>query len=60
MAELADRMPALDISTEQLQMWGERWLSDINQETNKSKKPQAFDKQQSVNFASFIVSNGEG
>jgi hypothetical protein len=54
MAELADRMPALDISTKQLQMWGERWLSDTNPETKKSKKPQAFDKQQSVNFASFI------
>lgn len=54
MAELADSMPPLEIDEDELAYWGQLWLSDFNPETNNEKKPHAFDRQQSVNFASFI------
>ena len=54
MANLADFMPPLNISGDELKKWGNLWLGDFNPETSKAKQPQAFDRQQSVNFASFI------
>lgn len=54
MAVLADSMPPVVISEADLRVWGRRWLSEVNEETGKAKKPNAFDRQQSVNFASFI------
>ncbi len=54
MAELADSMPPLNISTDELKWWGKLWLGDSNPKTGKSKSPASFDRQQSVNFASFI------
>ena len=54
MAELAESMPPLSISTHELNEWGDKWVSAINSETGKSKYPLAFDRHQSVNFASFI------
>jgi len=54
MAELADSMPPLRISTDELKRWGKLWLGNSNPETGKSKRPESFDRQQSVNFASFI------
>lgn len=39
MAELAESMPPLDISTEALKAWGEKWASDFNEETKKPKEP---------------------
>ena len=53
MAELT-KMPPLNIPTEELLLWGQRWQDNTNEETGKNKKTDAFDKQQSVNFASFI------
>jgi len=53
MAELKS-MPQLNISERKLRDWGQRWLANKNDETNTSKAPSAFDKKQSVNFASFI------
>lgn len=53
MAELA-KMPPLKISSDELVRWGQMWLETVNPETGKPKKPAAFDRQQSVNFASFI------
>ncbi len=54
MAGLADSMPQLVIDQDELRSWGQAWLSDYNQEKNEPKNPNAFDRQQSVNFASFI------
>jgi hypothetical protein len=54
MAELADFMPPLDISTDELKKWGSLWLGESNPETGKDKRPECFDRHQSVNFASFI------
>ena len=54
MPALADRMPALAISKDELKKWGKLWLGDKNPETGKAKEPFSFDRQQSVNFASFI------
>lgn len=54
MAELADAMPALEISTDDLQKWGALWRGVTNPETGQSKPSQCFDRQQSVNFAAFI------
>ena len=54
MAILANSMPAINIPENELEMWGERWLSNTNQETGNAKNESAFDRQQSVNFASFI------
>ncbi len=54
MAELADYMPPLNIATDDLKRWGQLWLGDSNPETGQSKNSRCFDRQQSVNFASFI------
>lgn len=54
MANLADHMPKLSISTEKLREWGSLWLGDQNPEKGRSKKKQWFDKFQAVNFALFI------
>jgi len=54
MAELANYMPPLNISTDELKRWGDLWLGDSNPETEQNKNPKCFDRQQSVNFASFI------
>jgi len=54
MADLAGKMPNIHIDKTQLQHWGSLWLGDSNPETGKKKAPNAFDRQQSVNFASFI------
>ena len=54
MAELANRMPQLKISTEKLRQWGALWLGDSNPEKGTTKAKKCFDKHQSVNFASFI------
>ena len=54
MAELADFMPPLNISTDELKRWGGLWLGESNPETGKDKRPECFDRHQSVNFASFI------
>lgn len=53
MAELAS-MPELEISTDELMNWGRKWRSTVNDETGNDKKIDAFDRQQSVNFASFL------
>jgi len=47
-------VPAIDIDSREMKMWGEHWLSDKNTETSNSKERNSFDRQQSVNFASFI------
>lgn len=54
MAELASFMPPVKINQDLLKQWGQAWFAEINPETNKKKKPNAFDRWQSVNFASFI------
>lgn len=54
MPELANNMPRIAISTEELKKWGRQWLGNVNPETGKSKNPASFDRHQSVNFASFI------
>jgi hypothetical protein len=54
MADLADTMPPLNISTDELKKWGKLWLGKINPENGKNKEPECFDRHQSVNFASFI------
>ncbi len=54
MSTLADKMPPLVIPKKDLEIWGQLWLGDNNPETGKSKEPSSFDRQQSVNFASFI------
>ena len=54
MADLADKMPDVRIDQAEMALWGERWLDTINGETGKAKSAEAFDRQQSVNFASFI------
>lgn len=54
MAELADHMPRLNIPLDDLKKWGALWLGDSNPETGQRKKLECFDRQQSVNFASFI------
>lgn len=54
MAELASAMPPLAISARELRRWGGLWLNTTNPETGKAKNSECFDKQQSVNFASFI------
>lgn len=54
MAEIANFMPPLNISTDELKKWGRLWLGDINPETGQNKQPECFDRHQSVNFASFI------
>lgn len=54
MAELADQMPPLTISVDELRKWGSLWMGATNPETGQKKNPFCFDRQQSVNFASFI------
>ena len=54
MPALADKMPELSISEEELKRWGNLWLGHNNPETGKAKEPLSFDRQQSVNFAFFI------
>jgi hypothetical protein len=54
MPALADKMPALSISQDELKRWGKLWLGNKNPETGKDKEPFSFDRQQSVNFAFFI------
>jgi hypothetical protein len=53
MAEL-QRMPLIEIDQDKLKEWGSRWLKNINDENGQSKAEFSFDRQQSVNFASFI------
>lgn len=54
MVKLADCMPKIEIPHAQLKSWGEKWLAESNLETNNKKNTKCFDRQQSVNFASFI------
>lgn len=54
MARLLSYMPAINFDGDDLKTWGELWLADFNPITGKAKNPNAFDKQQSVNFAGFI------
>jgi len=54
MANLADGMPDIQIDRTELALWGQRWLDTTNSETGNTKKAEAFDRQQSVNFAAFI------
>ncbi len=54
MAAILNYMPKVVIPEEKLKSWGELWLGDTNPETGKTKNPNSFDRQQSVNFASFI------
>lgn len=54
MPALADKMPELSISEEELKRWGDLWLGNKNPETGKAKEPFSFDRQQGVNFAFFI------
>jgi len=53
MAEL-QKMPQIEIDKIILKKWGERWLSNKNEENGLEKEENCFDRQQSVNFASFI------
>ena len=53
MAELGN-MPLIFIDKVELKKWGDRWLLDKNEDTGDNKQPNSFDRQQSVNFASFI------
>lgn len=53
MAELQN-MPQLNISGEELAMWGKRWLGTVNDVNGKAKNANAFDKQQAMNFAGFV------
>ncbi|PHI17997.1 hypothetical protein CEQ90_20250 [Lewinellaceae bacterium SD302] len=47
-------MPEVTIPVNELKSWGTEWLGNINTSTQKAKKSNEFDRQQSVNFASFI------
>lgn len=54
MTPLAPAMPPLRLSAEDFQRWGALWLGEANPETGQAKAAASFDRQQSVNFASFI------
>lgn len=54
MAELAQSMPPIVISKQEMTKWGAAWLSAQNPTNGNPKEPNAFDRQQSVNFAGFI------
>lgn len=54
MTPLAPTMPPLRLSAEDFQRWGALWLGEANPETGQPKSAASFDRQQSVNFASFI------
>lgn len=47
-------MPLINIPSDELKRWGQEWLGTINTTKQTNKKPNAFDRQQSINFASFI------
>lgn len=47
-------MPPIDIPTAELVRWGIEWQAAINSSTGIAKSTNAFDRQQSMNFASFI------
>ena len=47
-------MPPLNISASELKEWGQLWLGEMNPKTGKKSRVRYFDRQQSVNFASFI------
>jgi CO dehydrogenase/acetyl-CoA synthase delta subunit len=53
MADL-QKMPPIEIDANELKMWGKKWLSGQNDENGQTKAEYSFDRQQSVNFASFI------
>lgn len=53
MGKLAS-MPPINISKADFKRWGTEWLGTSNNTTGKPKKANCFDRQQSVNFASFI------
>lgn len=53
MAELRS-MPQLEISTDDLQLWGRRWLDTTNDISGKNKNSEAFDKMQGMRFAGFV------
>ena len=53
MAEL-QRMPQIEIDPKELKQWGNRWLAEKNDQNGNPKQKNSFDRQQSVNFASFI------
>jgi len=54
MASLSGSMPPVIIPEEPLRKWGELWRGTLNPQTGKSKRPDCFNRQQSVNFAGFI------
>jgi len=54
MTPLAPAMPFLRLPAEDFQRWGALWLGEANPETGQPKSAASFDRQQSVNFASFI------
>jgi len=54
MPALANCMPKLEIDNDKLLSWGQKWLSDNNDETGNTKYRNAFDRRQSVNFAGFL------
>lgn len=54
MSVLSGFMPPIDISGQELKKWGALWRGMENPETGKAKGADCFDRQQSVNFASFI------
>ncbi len=56
MAELG-KMPQLSISQKELKWWGQQWLgstNDIDPDNIRVKSPNAFSRQQSMHFASFV------
>ncbi len=50
MGQLSDHMPRISISNDNLIQWGQNWLAEVNEVTGERKRPQRFDRQQSVNF----------
>lgn len=47
-------MPPVVVPLPGLKSWGGSWLANVNPKSGRPKAANAFDKQQSVNFASFI------
>lgn len=56
MAQLAEQMPQVVVPQAELAQWGAQWQGTTNPTTGKAKDAFCFDRQQSVNFASFIDS----
>lgn len=54
MATLSNSMPPIQIPTRELLDWGRIWLGTQNPITGNAKEANCFDRQQSVNFATFI------